>query len=333
MLSRELVNGLDLIVASTIHPLRMQYIKRIRMNDQRGNVIQELADFSDLQYFAIDIGGLFYEHSIFHGLAPYLSRGEPKIEKRNYKEFIFGNRVSGRTEDVVNCYYGSVFENLLEKDGSVYYGLNESGKVVFFSKPMTFDSEKEFMLVRSPNNSVNPDNPLCECDLPEPMTLGSWIVLDGNVYEYDVGSINSDQQTMHHRFYFNQFDRQIYILDKNGRIELFVYTAGDKSNPAYRYVNGAYESIKEGDEPKLRGFKIRDMKQLEGFEPMWFDPNNNDFDEIRGDRTAGNFPEEKKSYSLVYESPRTLLEGKRWAFSDMNYQRGIVLYQNHHLSL
>src|SRR3989344_5826551 len=100
LLTRELIENLDLIVASQIHPLERQDIEAIKLVDFYNKVVETLKseELREVQFFAADLGYYF---------APYLSRGSPV---KNDK-VIYGNRASGRVADSLVALYGNPFEN------------------------------------------------------------------------------------------------------------------------------------------------------------------------------------------------------------------------------
>jgi len=331
LITRELVESLDLIVASPIHPLERQDIETIKLVGQdHKRVFEEWksADLKEVQIFAVMMG--------YNRIFSHLSRGSPKRDER----FIYGNMSVARNANSLSCYYGNVFENSISNDDrSVYFGGGQSSQATVFEKPIPFDPKKEFMLVRSPNNSVAVDQVLSAARLEERIILGEWVIMDEQgkrgAREFDITGKDAEQEALCDRYFLGQFETKISIVDYSGEINLKVNIA--PALPAMEKLpSGGYQIIPGRDHGKLKQFKVEDAKPLQYFDPLTFDLNHTQFVEII--KPFKLEIEQKKreiqDYALIYTSPEEFLRGKRWAFNDavtgFDYQ-AITRYKNHHL--
>ncbi|MDO8511207.1 MAG: hypothetical protein Q7S55_03515, partial [Nanoarchaeota archaeon] len=258
LLTRDVVESLDLIVASPIHPLERQDIETIKLVGQdHKRVIEEWkgADLKEAQIFAAVVGD-------YNRIFPYLSLGAPKKDDR----FIYGNMGVKRSADSLSCLYGNVFENSIGiKDHSIYYGGHQYGQATVFEKPITFDHTKEFMLVRSPNKSVAIDHALYATKLEERIILGEWMIMDEQgkrvAREFDITGNDAEQEALSERYFLSQFESMISIVDYRGEINLQLSIA--PALPANEKLPGVgYRSIPGRDQGKLSWFKVEDAKQL-----------------------------------------------------------------------
>ena len=184
-LPSDLVESLDLIVASPVHPLERQDIKRVKIvgNNSKGypdfnNVLEELEseDLKELQFFGMYCPDKsFYVGSLgvadLSRLSFYLSRGSPLVKEGRFEgvfgwydgQYVTGCQLElckGRKSDSLYCSNTEVHfapQEIIESENSFASSHGDYDPIAFptpFEKPILFDPKKEFILVRSPNNSV-----------------------------------------------------------------------------------------------------------------------------------------------------------------------------------
>jgi hypothetical protein len=324
LLTRELVESLDLIVASPVHPAERQDIESVRLVSN-AKVMEEWKgeQLKEAQIFAAVVGD-------FDTISPYLSRGTPKRDD----QFIYGYMGIKRIANAQLC-LPSGFENSIGiNDHSVYYGLGESSKALVFEKPIPLDPKKELMLVRSPNRSVNQSDILGYATLRERIILGEWLIINEQgrrvAQEWDINSQHPEQRSLTDRYLLSQFETNIRIVDEDGKIKLTAHIAPPE--PAMKKTaEDSYHSIPGRSHGEYRKFYI-DLKQLNDFDPLKFNPENIHLT-LSGTNKPMSEDQELYTYGLIYASPAELVEGKNWAFNDAVTGRSpkMTRYQNRHL--
>lgn len=338
LLTRELVESLDLVVASPVHPLERQDIESIKLvsEDKHSHVLEEWKgeQLKEVKIFAAMLD--------FHRLFSYISHGVPKKDE----QFLYVNISFKREGNSLLCLYGNAFENAISnKDHSVYFGAHEWGKAIVFDKPLAFDPQKELLLVRSPNKSVNFDSVLYQTSLKEKIVMGDWIIINENgireAKERDLTTINAEQRELFDRYFLGNYEKKISLEETAGRIILTTEIAPEL--PVFEKLpGGGYKSIPgRGLGGEFKRFAIESIGHPQDFDPLTFDPNNTKFKEfskedLRNLFEASKTSQDRRDYYLIYASPCELLRGRSWAFSnaidgDGTLDPAIKRYKNHHL--
>ncbi|GEM_PF-4778331 len=334
LLTRELVESLDLVVASSLHPAERQDIETIKLVDSNTHkkVIEEWKGerLREVQIFGAIVGD-------YNRIFPYLSEGNPIKDDR----FMYGNMGVQRSANSLSCLYDGAMENSITLDDhTMYYGGHEWGKVTVFEKPLPFDPAKEFMLVRSPNGSVSLNDILYQTSLGEGITLGNWLIINENgtreAREYDITGENSEQRELTERYFLGNYEKEVMIEEEADRISLKIHFAPEL--PAWEKLpSGGYKSTGR-DWGKAKRFITENAAQLKNFDPLTFDPENNLFKEQTKEERKDLQSQERhnfKDYSLIYASPAELLQGRSWAYNNAVTGRNsiprITRYNNHHL--
>ena len=310
-MTEELIDGLDVLCASYLSPTQMPEVKKIEVVTESHTlkVLEEHGDLSDFRVLGIELEGT---------ITPYISKGQPVVEGK----FIKGMRFWDRNREVMRFLSPNAWPSMIRaSDGFVYFGQGEGATLLMFDKPFPFDSNKDFLYVRSPNGKFVPQNVLATRKLEEKLTLGEWLVTeDEKAVDY-----RFCDKSLSDLYYQGRFKSLIRIHDSADGIVLEYEEGGKpimKKNP-----NGtSWSPVGEGFRP-VRTFGL--PKNISSFNPLTFNCTQNQEIKRQPNKENGS----GREYSLVYINPAeiTLL---KWGFNSrvMEPMSGeISRYHNQHL--
>ncbi len=344
-LTRDSLESLDLIIAANTQPQNIQDIKKINLCFQQDNQSHKNISFEDISNYQF-YGALlpeFYlnDYPSCFQLSPILLKKDQPLNKDILHSILVQK---ARADSELFLY-----EDLMNLSPhhhptkySIYHGQGEYSIVERFDTPISFDPQKEFFFIRSPNNSTTFENVLYTCDLEEKIAVGEWLIYHKDeqkvILPIDLYTHSEPDDEITRRLIGAKFSYFVTIEDRGGVPHLSLHI-GDETNPLANvtdYGEGSREYSAHPDS-KLSTRKNYEIPytDLSSFDITAIDFNNLPYKEISTEPYS--LPSQKKSYSLLYTSLPELIKHKRWAFNNVlqtsfiKQYSGLTIKLNQHL--
>ena len=199
LLTRRLVEDLDGVVASQIHPLQRQDITKLRFKNNNEIVGERKIKGVELSFVALGI------HNT-HFVSPYLTinNNEIPFEKGQWN-YLTPKQCSFIAFDCVARQGNTLEINLAPWGGAITsknlaiefeQGIYQDATLI---QPIPFDPTKEWMFVKSKSTL---EGVLHQEQIHEDIELGKWMIAKGVVYEYQPQWYNPDANKKWSRRYF-----------------------------------------------------------------------------------------------------------------------------------